>query len=71
MLEKPVAGFGKLSFITLATLGYGDITPTAPEVMTLSQVEALIGRLNVAMLVSFHSSRQARNKKSSNHTKEQ
>ncbi|MGE5415128.1 MAG: potassium channel family protein [Syntrophomonadaceae bacterium] len=39
------------SFITLTTVGYGDITPVSPVARTLSVVEALIGQLYPAILI--------------------
>ena len=40
------------SFVTLATLGYGDITPVIPLAMTLAYLEAVVGQLYVAMTVA-------------------
>ena len=75
MAGNDVQAFLYFSFITLTTLGYGDITPAAPAVMTLSYVEALIGQLYVAILiarlVSLYSSQQARKEKGLNRTEEQ
>jgi hypothetical protein len=46
------------SFITLTTVGYGDITPVYPVVRTLAAAEALVGQLYpailIARLVSLH-----------------
>jgi hypothetical protein len=46
------------SFVTLATLGYGDITPIAPLARSLAQLEAIAGTLYMAVfmarLVSLH-----------------
>ena len=36
--------FNYLSFITITTLGYGDITPQTPPAMALCQVEAILGQ---------------------------
>ena len=33
------------SFVTLTTLGYGDVTPTAPETMSIAALQAIIGQL--------------------------
>jgi hypothetical protein len=41
-----------LSFVTLATLGFGDITPTLPLARTLVYLEAVVGQLYVAVLVA-------------------
>jgi hypothetical protein len=40
------------SFITLATVGYGDITPAAPFAQSLAYAEAVTGVLYVAVLVA-------------------
>jgi hypothetical protein len=40
------------SFVTLATLGYGDITPVSPLVRTAAYLEAIVGQLYVAVLVA-------------------
>jgi hypothetical protein len=40
-------------FVTLSTLGYGDITPARPETQTLSFLLAVTGQLYVAIIVAF------------------
>lgn len=40
------------SFVTLATLGYGDITPRSHAARSLSMVEALIGMLYIAVFMA-------------------
>lgn len=40
------------SFVTLTTLGYGDVTPTRPETMSLAAVQAIVGQLYLAALVA-------------------
>ena len=40
------------SFVTLTTVGYGDITPVAPLARSLANVEALIGQLYPAILLA-------------------
>jgi hypothetical protein len=40
------------SFVTLTTLGYGDVTPVHPFARTLAYLEAVIGQLYVAVLVA-------------------
>ena len=46
------------SFVTLTTLGYGDVTPVDPVARSLATVEALVGQLYlvvmVARLVALH-----------------
>ncbi|HTP41654.1 MAG TPA: potassium channel family protein [Nitrospiria bacterium] len=39
------------SFVTLTTVGYGDITPVHPIVRSLSNLEALVGQLYPAILI--------------------
>ena len=40
------------SFVTLTTVGYGDITPVVPVARSLANVEALIGQLYPAILLA-------------------
>jgi hypothetical protein len=40
------------SFVTLATLGYGDITPVTKAARALAQVEALAGMLYIAVFMA-------------------
>jgi hypothetical protein len=40
------------SYITLATVGYGDITPTHPITRNLAAFEALAGQIYVAVLLA-------------------
>ena len=40
------------SFVTLSTLGYGDITPATHYVKVLAYVEAIVGQLYLAILVA-------------------
>lgn len=40
------------SFITLATVGYGDITPVAPVAQSFAYAEAVTGVIYIAVLVS-------------------
>lgn len=46
------AQFLYYSFVTLTTLGYGDLTPVHPIARTLSYLEAVIGQLYLAVLVA-------------------
>jgi voltage-gated potassium channel len=41
-----------LSFVTLATLGYGDIHPLNPMARMLAYMEAVVGQFYVAVLVA-------------------
>jgi hypothetical protein len=40
------------SFVTLTTLGYGDITPMTPPARSLAALEAVIGQLYIAVLIA-------------------
>ncbi len=40
------------SFITLATVGYGDVTPTTPLARMLAWTEAITGQFYLAILVA-------------------
>jgi len=40
------------SFVTLATLGYGDIVPLTPTARGLAVSEAIVGQLYLAVLVA-------------------
>jgi len=52
-LESPrLSDFVYYSFITLSTLGYGDIIPLLPPARALSYVEAITGQLYLAVLVA-------------------
>jgi hypothetical protein len=44
--------YAYLSFITLATVGYGDITPATPIAGTLAWLEAVTGQLYLAITVA-------------------
>jgi hypothetical protein len=44
--------FGYFSFVTLTTLGYGDITPAAAWIRSVAVVEALIGQIFLVVLVA-------------------
>jgi hypothetical protein len=49
------------SFVTLTTVGYGDVTPVAPAARSLAIIEAMIGQLYpaiiLARLVSLHAAK--------------
>ncbi|MEE9226447.1 MAG: potassium channel family protein, partial [Acidobacteriota bacterium] len=40
------------SFVTLSTLGYGDITPVTPPARAFSFLEAVTGQLYLAVLIA-------------------
>ena len=44
--------FRYFSFVTLATLGYGDITPATPPAHTFSWMLAVTGQMYVAIIVA-------------------
>lgn len=50
------------SFVTLTTLGYGDITPVAHIVRSLATLEALIGQLYPAIIIARLVSLQGSNR---------
>jgi Ion channel len=52
--NEPLAGFTAFyfSFVTLSTLGYGDITPVSSIARSLSVMEAMTGTLYMAVLVA-------------------
>ena len=47
-----IYGYIYFSFVTLTTLGYGDITPNHIAVGALAYVEALFGQLYIAIMVA-------------------
>jgi hypothetical protein len=49
---KPGMLFIYFSFVTLTTLGYGDVTPTADYVYSFAILEAIIGQLYLAVLIA-------------------
>jgi voltage-gated potassium channel len=51
-LRGQLNGFIYFSFVTLTTLGYGDLTPNNTFVGTLTYMEALIGQLYVAIMIA-------------------
>jgi voltage-gated potassium channel Kch len=44
--------FTYYSFVTLTTLGYGDITPLTPTAKAFSFVEAVFGQIYIAVLIA-------------------
>lgn len=51
-LRDQLYGFIYFSFVTLTTLGYGDLTPNNPIVGTITYMEALFGQLYVAIMIA-------------------
>ena len=62
-IEKPEHIFMYFSFVSLTTLGYGDISPITSHTYSLAVLEAIIGQLYltvlVARLVGLHISHSA------------
>jgi hypothetical protein len=56
--------FQYFSFVTITTLGYGDVTPLTDKASSLAMLEALIGQIYmvvlVAWLVGMHVSRRSK-----------
>ncbi len=56
--------FEYLSFVTITTLGYGDITPVTDQASALVMIEAVVGQIYlvvlVAWLVGMHVSRRSK-----------
>ena len=53
-IQHPVfAHFLYYSFITMSTVGYGDITPRIPETQTLAYLLSISGQLYVAIIIAF------------------
>jgi hypothetical protein len=50
--ESHIYVFTYYSFITLATVGYGDVTPVSPAARTFAWLEAITGQFYVAVLVA-------------------
>lgn len=51
-IDRTLNGFLYYSFVTLTTLGYGDIFPVSPIARTLAYMEAAIGQLYLTILVA-------------------
>jgi len=60
LLERPEMAFGAesslnpiyYSFVTLTTLGYGDIVPFSPPAKMLAVLEAIVGQIYLTVLVA-------------------
>jgi len=50
--EDQLAEMLYFSYVTLTTLGYGDMTPVHPFARWLAQVEAVFGQLYIAILIA-------------------
>lgn len=51
--DIPEFAFGYYSFVTLTTLGYGDVTPLTFRARTLSWMEAVVGVVYMATVIGF------------------
>lgn len=51
--EHPASHFIYFSFVTLATLGYGDITPKTEFAQRLAITEAIMGQFYAAVVVAY------------------
>ena len=51
-IEKDPATLVYFSFVTLSTVGYGDITPLTPPARSFAFMEAIIGQIYLAVLVA-------------------
>ena len=50
--NRPTAELLYYSFVTLTTLGYGEITPVTPQVRSLAAIEAMMGVFYLAIMVA-------------------
>jgi hypothetical protein len=51
-VEHAMSTFMYYSFVTLSTIGYGDITPHSPPARALSALEGIVGQFYIAILVA-------------------
>ena len=51
-LHLQLSEFISYSFVTLTTLGYGDVTPVQPVARTLAYMEAVFGQFYIAILIA-------------------
>jgi len=51
-LDTQLSHFSYYSFVTLTTLGYGDITPITSQARSLAVLEAIMGQLYIAVLIA-------------------
>lgn len=49
---EDVFSYSYFSYVTLTTLGYGDISPVSPAAQSLATLEAIFGQLYVAIIVA-------------------
>jgi hypothetical protein len=53
LTEPTFVTFNYYSFITMSTVGYGDITPRLPQTQTLAYLISITGQLYVAIIIAF------------------
>ncbi len=53
MADPNFSHFLYYTFITMSTVGYGDITPRIPETQTLAYLISITGQLYVAIIIAF------------------
>jgi len=58
-----ITSYVYFSFVTLATIGYGDISPVHPVVRNLAILEAITGQMYIAILIAWLVSSASPNKK--------
>lgn len=58
-----ISGCVYYSFITLATVGYGDVSPIAPVARSLAVAESILGQLYLVSVVSLAVSRLGRERR--------
>ena len=51
--SDPIHIFNYFSFVTLTTLGYGDITPQTAGAASICQLEAIVGQFFTAVVVAW------------------
>ncbi len=51
-MRQQLVGYVYFSFVTLSTLGYGDITPGNLLTGTFTYIEAILGQLYLAMMIA-------------------
>ncbi|NOX53624.1 MAG: two pore domain potassium channel family protein [Planctomycetes bacterium] len=54
--DRPVPPFSRMvyfSFVTMSTLGYGDIAPKTPIAQTLAWMQSVLGQFYLAVLVAW------------------
>src|SRR5262245_50990065 len=61
LLTRSVGDLLYYSFVTLGTVGYGDVTPASPGARSLSLIEAVVGIMYVATMIARFVSIQSSN----------